>query len=43
MDIGTEDDKEIYVTKPERTTTPNPVEIPAPQTVPAEPTKVPAP
>lgn len=40
MDIGTEDDRETWITAPERTTAPAPVELPEPATQPAEPAKV---
>jgi hypothetical protein len=42
FDIGTEQDDEIYITAPERTTVPEPVEIPdaTPVTAPAVPAGV---
>lgn len=40
LDIGTEEDEEIYVDVPERTTTPKPVEAPVPTLPPLVPTPV---
>jgi hypothetical protein len=42
MDIGTEDDREIYITRPAETPVERPTTIPAPQEAPTEPVKTPA-
>lgn len=40
MDIGTEDDRETYITAPERVRETKPIEAPEPVEAPAEPVKV---